>query len=175
MFSLKDTTPGDKQDSAANSIGRFVVSRLLSIVLRGTNPLPPIHFFLDEAHQYTVPAISEILAEARKFGLHLTLANQFLGQFNNDIRSNVKRNTLIKLTGKPEPDLVTEIAKLTESNPDTIRSLGKGRFLAHCDVLPGFLVKGRSDLIDFKHCISDSKWGSGSGRSNQAVLPASFG
>lgn len=158
VFNLKDSAPGEKHDSAANSIGRFVISRLLSVVLRRSEELPPIHFFLDEAHQYTVPALSEILAESRKFGLHLTLANQFMGQFNQEIRSQVKRNTLIKFTGKPEPDLVPEIAKLTETNSETVRALGTGRFLVHCDGLPGFLCKVRSDLIDDRHRLSERDW-----------------
>ncbi|MBL8330101.1 MAG: type IV secretory system conjugative DNA transfer family protein [Rubrivivax sp.] len=40
----------------------------------------PFYFYLDEFQNFTTRAIAEILAEARKYGLHLVLAHQTLGQ-----------------------------------------------------------------------------------------------
>lgn len=44
----------------------------------------PIHVFVDECHNFVSPTFKEILTEARKFGLHLTLAQQFAGQGMDD-------------------------------------------------------------------------------------------
>ena len=80
LFNLKDASASG-QDSAFNAIGRFIIARLIGIVFRRSPA--PIHFFLDEAHNYSTPAISKILTEARKFGLYLTLSNQSVSQFDN--------------------------------------------------------------------------------------------
>jgi hypothetical protein len=41
----------------------------------------PFYVYMDEAQRFITPTIAENLDEARGFGLHLTLANQFPGQF----------------------------------------------------------------------------------------------
>jgi hypothetical protein len=41
----------------------------------------PYYVYMDEAQRFITPTIAENLDEARGFGLHLTIANQFPGQF----------------------------------------------------------------------------------------------
>jgi hypothetical protein len=43
--------------------------------------LKPFYVYIDECQRFVTPTIAENLDEARGFGLHLTLANQFPGQF----------------------------------------------------------------------------------------------
>jgi hypothetical protein len=63
----------------------------------------PVHLFIDEFQNYIAPSIAEILSESRKFGLHLTMAQQYLGQrmdaeFRRGILANTRReNQLIAL------------------------------------------------------------------------------
>ncbi len=52
----------------------------------------PFHIFLDEFQNYTSPSISGILSELRKFGVSITLANQYLYQLDTDIRNAVLGN-----------------------------------------------------------------------------------
>lgn len=44
---------------------------------RGKNKGKPFYVFLDEFQRFLIPTIGQNLAQARGFGLHLTLANQF--------------------------------------------------------------------------------------------------
>lgn len=47
----------------------------------------------------SLPSIAEILSESRKFGLHLTMAQQYLGQrMDTEFRRGILANTQIKMT-----------------------------------------------------------------------------
>ncbi|MCC6220141.1 MAG: type IV secretory system conjugative DNA transfer family protein [Deltaproteobacteria bacterium] len=50
------------------------------------------YFYVDEFHNFATDTFDEILSEARKYRLNLTLANQFLGQLNERIRKTVFGN-----------------------------------------------------------------------------------
>lgn len=108
-------------------IGCFLLSFMYSTLLARNKKDPDnrrlFNIFCDEAHKLTTDALEDILAEARKFGVSLTLAHQYLSQFNQSQRDalssvgstiifNVDINDaryLIKdLQGKVEPkDLAT--------------------------------------------------------------------
>lgn len=47
----------------------------------------PFHLYLDEFQNFVTNDIPDILSEARKFGLHLTLAHQTLGQLKSEGQS----------------------------------------------------------------------------------------
>jgi uncharacterized protein DUF87/type IV secretory system conjugative DNA transfer VirD4/TraG family protein len=50
----------------------------------------PCHLYVDEFQNFVTDSVASMLSEARKFGLHLTLANQTLGQLRaNQGRQNV--------------------------------------------------------------------------------------
>jgi hypothetical protein len=48
--------------------------------------------YVDEFHNYTLQSFNSVLAEARKYRLFLTLANQTLGQLPNDLERNIFGN-----------------------------------------------------------------------------------
>lgn len=50
------------------------------------------YFYVDEFHNFATDTFDEILSEARKYRLNLTLANQFLGQLDAKIRKTVFGN-----------------------------------------------------------------------------------
>ncbi len=50
------------------------------------------YFYVDEFHNFATDSFDEILSEARKYRLNLTLANQFLGQLGEKIRKTVFGN-----------------------------------------------------------------------------------
>ena len=50
------------------------------------------YFYVDEFHNFATDTFDEILSESRKYRLCLTMANQFLGQLNNTIRTTVFGN-----------------------------------------------------------------------------------
>jgi len=50
------------------------------------------YFYVDEFHNFATDSFDQILSEARKYRLNLTLANQFLGQLSETIRKTVFGN-----------------------------------------------------------------------------------
>jgi len=65
-------------------LGMLVIGKLFDAALgRVDVPLQarrPFHLYVDEAQNFVTDTVAELLSEARKFGLHLTLANQNLAQ-----------------------------------------------------------------------------------------------
>lgn len=163
IFSLKETS-GDPTFSPINAIGRFLFAKLLGIALKKDHPsisspvLPPIHCFTDESHNYCIPSIWTILAEARKYGLHLTLATQSLSNFDDRrIKDGVKKNTFLKVVGF-QPNGVTDNSTLVGVSPGDISGLRAGQFYVAPGDLPRFRISVRSDLIDNTHAIPDLEW-----------------
>lgn len=69
---------------ATRMLGMITVMRLLSAALaRASRPQAarrPVHVFVDEVQNFLTPTLAEMIAEARKFGVRLTFANQNLAQ-----------------------------------------------------------------------------------------------
>jgi hypothetical protein len=69
-----------------NILGCFILS-LLHLAALGRNSGPgavhhPFHIYCDEAHRFLTDAMEDVIAETRKFGVSLTLAHQYMSQFN---------------------------------------------------------------------------------------------
>lgn len=94
-------------------LGMLVVGKLLMAAMGRASLSPserrPFHVYLDEAHSFTTPTTASMLAEARKFGLHLCLASQTLDQLDasrgasvmNAVLGNVGSLLLFRL-GAPD-------------------------------------------------------------------------
>ncbi len=67
-------------------LGCFLMSLLhLTAVSRqrdAEGALKPFHIYCDEAHKFLTDAMENTIAETRKFGVSLTLAHQYMAQFN---------------------------------------------------------------------------------------------
>ncbi|MFH7042211.1 type IV secretory system conjugative DNA transfer family protein [Paucibacter sp. JuS9] len=75
---------GDLGSSDSRVIGMLLTKYLFHAALSRSD-LPrdqrlPFYFYLDEFQNFVATDIPEMLAEARKYGLHMILANQTLGQ-----------------------------------------------------------------------------------------------
>jgi len=81
-------------DAAASLLGGQVLSRIRYAVLkRGVSRSHrPFYFYADEFQLLADTRFAELLAEARKYGLSLTLAHQYLGQLAGPILQGVLGN-----------------------------------------------------------------------------------
>jgi hypothetical protein len=88
---IANLAKGTIGEQAANLLGSLLVSHLQLIAMeRGS--LPPyerIPFFVhvDEFQTFSSDAFASLLSEARKFGLHFCLANQYTDQLPHAVRS----------------------------------------------------------------------------------------
>ena len=84
LIDLSKTKIGNE---ASRFLGAMCFARIwLAIQQRGEGGRET-YLFMDEFQNFVTPSISHVLAEARKLHLHLIMANQYLEQIPEDIRS----------------------------------------------------------------------------------------
>ncbi|MDG7029797.1 MAG: ATP-binding protein [Nitrososphaerota archaeon] len=90
IINLSKTKIGNE---ASRFLGAMAFARLwLAVLQRGVTGRHTA-LFVDEFQNFVTPSIAHVLTEARKFGLHLIMANQYLEQIPDEIRSAVIANT----------------------------------------------------------------------------------
>ena len=93
---LVNLSKGKLGEMNANLIGLIIIGKFLMAAMSrvdsfGTK-LPDFYLYVDEFQNVATPSISAILSEARKYGLSLNLAHQFIGQLPEDIKDAVFGN-----------------------------------------------------------------------------------
>jgi hypothetical protein len=148
---------------ASKAYGRMLVGLLQSIAMRRGDILKtarvPCHVFIDECHNYITPSIGVILAEARQYRLHLTLAQQSVGQeMSGPMRDLVTSTTRVKVAGVTEPDHRRGAAALFPVEAEEIARLRQGDFMVRSGLGAPFRFHAKSDLIDWSHSMSRADW-----------------
>lgn len=71
-------------------VGALLLSQLQ---ISGTSrPEKTFYIYVDEVQKFVTTSLGEMFSEARKFGLSLTVAHQFLGQFPRDMLEAILGN-----------------------------------------------------------------------------------
>ena len=73
-------------------VGKFLQAALSRVDEQDMSKRPDFYLYIDEFHNVVTPSISSILSEARKYGLSLTLANQYIAQIPENIKGAVFGN-----------------------------------------------------------------------------------
>lgn len=80
----------------SNFLGLILVPKILmSAMSRQDIPeekRQPFYLYVDEFQNFATPDFAQILSEARKFRLSLTVANQFIGQVEEDVKNAIFGN-----------------------------------------------------------------------------------
>ncbi|MCX5497876.1 DUF87 domain-containing protein [Kaistia dalseonensis] len=159
LFSL-----GSAGTDAAQVLGQLIVGLLAAVGdLRKAEERTdrrPVHVVLDECHNFTGPATETILTELRKYGLHLTLAHQFLTQLGTDERDAVLANTAVKILGRSDyaPRMLAAMGLDDDEGRTLARNLQPRQFLVRWGARSPFMLIPRSDLADDTHRISEDEW-----------------
>ena len=93
---LVNLSKGKIGEINSHLLGMIVVGKLLMAALSRTD-IPEeerndFYLYIDEFQNFTTDSISQILAEARKYRLCLTIAHQYIGQLSEDISKAVFGN-----------------------------------------------------------------------------------
>lgn len=93
---LVNLAKGRLGDINANLIGLVLVGKILMAALSRVDSfgksLPDFYLYIDEFQNITTDSISAILSEARKYGLSLNVAHQFIAQLDESISKSVFGN-----------------------------------------------------------------------------------
>ncbi len=93
---LVNLAKGKIGEENSNFLGLIMVPRILTAAMsRVDTPeaqRPDFYLYVDEFQNFTTPDFVQILSEARKYRLNLTVANQFIGQLSDEIKNAVFGN-----------------------------------------------------------------------------------
>ncbi|MEA2112698.1 MAG: TraM recognition domain-containing protein [Patescibacteria group bacterium] len=92
---LVNLSKGRLGDINSHLLGLIIVGKILMATLSRvdtTTTPPPFYLYIDEFQNITTDSISTILSEARKYGLSLNIAHQFIAQLDEGIRDSVFGN-----------------------------------------------------------------------------------
>ena len=83
-------------DLNANLLGLILVGKIQMATMSRADShgvkFPDFYLYIDEFQNFTTPAISSILSEARKYRLSLNVAHQFMAQLDDKIKNAVLGN-----------------------------------------------------------------------------------
>ena len=160
LFNLSKGKMGDDSSEAS---GRFIVAMIQSIIKRRAwehkSQRVPVHMYIDECQNYVSPSIETSLTELRKYGLHMTLANQFIGQ-NMDIqfKNALLSSTNIKFIGMNNAHSLGVLSKETGAETEELQKLQTGEFYLKCGQRTPFKIYIPSFLTGNSNSVTDEQW-----------------
>jgi len=135
---------------ASSAFGRFVIANLQSIAIRRATKekkyRKPCFCFIDECQNFLTKSVSIILTEARKYGLHLLLANQTVSDLQQH-KDNILNNTDVKLIGRNGNKSLAILARETGVSVDKLLALPKFAFYARVGDIQPFLFQSSPMLV----------------------------
>lgn len=91
---IVNLSKGKVGEDNSNILGSLIVTKLqlaaMSRVDTLVNERVPFNLFVDEFQNFTTDSFASILSEARKYGLNLTLAHQYINQLSETGNENIK-------------------------------------------------------------------------------------
>lgn len=123
------------EDNAALLGSMFVTKIQLAAMSRADIPRmedrTPFYLYVDEFQNFATDSFAVILSEARKFGLCLTVANQYINQMEDTVKDAVFGNVGTMITGRVGPEDASYLVKYYEPqfNASDIIQLANRDFL----------------------------------------------
>ncbi len=115
---LINLSKGRLGDLNSNLLGLIIVGKLLMAALSRVdlpeNERRDFYLYIDEFQNVTTKSIATILSEARKYRLNLTIAHQFIGQLDEDIKKAVFGNVGSMIIFRVGADDTELLGKQTE-------------------------------------------------------------
>ncbi len=110
------------EDNAA-ILGAFIVTKVqLAAMSRSdiarVEDRRPFYLYVDEFQNFATDSFAVILSEARKYGLNLTVANQYVAQMTDSVRDAVFGNVGTTISFRVSPDDAPVLAKQFEPTFD---------------------------------------------------------
>ncbi len=92
----------------AGILGSLIVTKI-QLAAMGRADMPeqqrrPFYLYVDEFQNFATDSFATILSEARKYGLYLTVANQYISQMGEEVRSAVFGNVGTVMSFRVSPD-----------------------------------------------------------------------
>lgn len=123
------------EDNAA-ILGSFLVTKIqLAAMSRSDIPRiedrRPFYLYVDEFQNFATDSFATILSEARKYGLNLTVANQYVSQMDDTVRDAVFGNVGTMITFRVSADDAPILAKpfAPQFDPEDLLQMANRNFV----------------------------------------------
>lgn len=128
---LCNLSHGDIGKRNSQLLGKLLVSKIQIAAMRREGACPDFYLFIDEFQHMACPSMADILSGARKFGLHLCLANQMIGDIPDYILRHVfNASTMIFFASdSPNDQLLMEKNLSRKFKAEEIGQLKRGETL----------------------------------------------
>lgn len=123
---LADLSKGKIGEENATFLGLIIVPRILMAALQRATLLgqgiqfPDFYLYVDEFQNFATPDFATILSEARKYKLNLIVANQFIAQLSDEIKTaifgNVGTMASFRIGIDDSEYLATQFSPIFEAN-----------------------------------------------------------
>ena len=117
-FIIINLSKGRLTEEVSHFLGTLIIGKIFSAAMSRIDVAPrmriPHYLYIDEAHNFTVPTLIDILAEARKYKLYLTLATQYPEQYPREILDAIMGNCRTFITFRVGLKSAKLLAKLYE-------------------------------------------------------------
>jgi hypothetical protein len=161
LFDLGKGAIGKREGAA---LGRLIIAMLIGMAFRREGMKKgervPCSIVVDECHNVMSETMEDILTEARKYRLLLTMAQQIAGQkMQPSLRDVVLATTNMQVVGGTSMSGAKRNAEIVGVSPEDIRKLSIGEFYIRAN-RSGEPVKfrARSDLLDWSNSVTAPTW-----------------
>lgn len=125
---LVNLAKGKLGEMNANLLGLILVGKMFMAAMSRVDSfgkkLPDFYIYIDEFHNVSTPSIAGILSEARKYGLSLTIAHQYIAQLEENIKEAVFGNVgnmAVFRIGTEDAEFIEEQYKPIFTAPDMMK------------------------------------------------------
>jgi len=183
---LVNLAKGKLGEINANLIGLVLVGKILMAAMSRVDSygkqLPDFYLYIDEFQNISTNSISAILSEARKYGLSLNVAHQYIAQLQDDIRDAVFGNVgsmAVFRVGTEDAEALesqfapvfsaTDITKIENQNC-YMRMLINGKPVPPFNLKIPIVKKGNSEIVEQIAQLSYLKYGRDRALVDEAVI-----
>lgn len=165
-FIVMNLSRGAMSESVSSAFGRLILAAVKSTGHRRESiPIkqrPESYIFVDECQNYISESIEVTLTELRKYGVHMILANQIIGQnMSTQLVKVILGNTGVKITGKNANATNAVMAKELGIDIEELNKLTTGRFCAHVkqrQPTSAFIFSAPTHCLGNKNYMGKEKW-----------------
>jgi len=153
---------GEGGSESMEAFGRFIVGILRIIAIqRSKTPKEErtqTFFYIDEFQNFVSDDIEKALTQLRKYGLHLVLANQYVGQNIDTKLQKALFSSGVKIIGKNEIKTAKSAGAEIDINHEEIKNLKIGEFFMQNGSYSALKIKVPSVLLGNNNAMTDDEW-----------------
>jgi TraM recognition site of TraD and TraG len=145
--------------------GRFILTALQSAAMKRqhlkAHQRKSVFLFMDEADRFMSESVVSIVKETRKYGLHLTMAQQTTGyRMSTDMWAAISGNSRVRFAGASGGDYATErdLSRMVGVDATDLQSLQPLSFYMRIGNQEAVKISLKKNLLGNKNRMSEAAW-----------------